>query len=208
MNNWNQARQQQKHLKAIVKKTMDDLTANTILINAFHQYYEPFIEGYDVVLKKEVTDEYMDSCKICGSLITMYYPFKAEGSGLELLKNYVNNHSAEIESDTTIINFIHSHSLLVEIINQMAKRIKDDVDINVTQFSEQDWFADFFLVGKMIPSYKEYYKSNKFRNDVVRHKMLVQCNLYNFLVKKNSLSLKPYQNSRKGMINYKSLLKI
>jgi hypothetical protein len=125
-----------------------------------------------------VTDEYLDTCKVCGGLITLYFPFRAESSGLELLKNYVNDNSAKIQSDTTIIKFIHSHTQLIEIINQMAKRIKDDVDLNVPELSEQDWFADYFLARKMIPPYKEYYKSKAFRNDVVRHKIFVQNNLY------------------------------
>ena len=90
----------------------------------------------------------------------------------------MNDNSAKIQSDTTIINFIHNHTQLIEIINQMAKRIKDDVDVNVTELSEQDWFADYFLAGKMIPPYKVYYKGSEFRNDVVRHKMFVQYNLY------------------------------
>lgn len=183
VNNWNQARQQKKHLKGIVKKVMDDLEADTLLINAFHKHYDPFIKEYDVVIKQEVTDEYLDTCRVCISLITIYSPFKAESSGLELLKNYVNNHSAEIQSDTTIINFIHSHSQIIEIVNQMAKRVKDDIDVNVTKLSNQEWFADFYTAREAIPSFREYYKSDEFRNDVVRHKMFVHNNLYNLLTR-------------------------
>lgn len=190
VNNWNQARQQKRHLKGIVKKVMNDLEADTVLINAFQKHYDPFIEGYDIVIKKEVTDEYMDTCKVCKGLVTLYSPFKAESSGLELLKGYVNDNSAEIQSDTTIINFIHSHTQLIEIINQMAKRIKDDVDLNVGKLSQQEWFADFFIARKMTPSYREFYKSKEFRNDVVRHKMFVQYNLYFMLTRYKQFIIK------------------
>ncbi len=181
VNNWNESRKEKQQLKSILGKIMEDWASDTIMANTVLNHYEPFEEAYDKVIKQELTDEYLDTCRVCRGLVTFYMPYKAESSGLDLLKRYVNSSDNTIHADTTINGLIHSYSYYIETLNQMSERIKDDVDINVLALTEKTWFADLYSKGHQIPEFRTYYKSQEFRNRVARHSIFVRGNLLRFL---------------------------
>ncbi len=177
VNNWNESRKERKHLKGILGKVINDWERDTLLINQYKKYYDPFLDAYDKVIQKAVTDEYLDTCKVCRGLIISYFPFKTQSNGVQLLKQYVNFSSSKIQSDTFIINLVQTQLGIDEVINQMATRIKNDVDNNLNVITEKEWFGDFVSQKEMPQKFKQYYKSTTFRNKTIRHKIFVKRNL-------------------------------
>lgn len=181
VNNWNEARKQNRYTKGILTKVMQDWERDTNMINQFIKHYEPFIDGYNKVINQEVTDEYLDTCKVCRGLITHYLPFKIESNGIDLLKRQVNSDVGKIQSDSFITNLVQGQIQVDETIEQMSKRIQNDVDNNVLLLTEQEWFADIFIQGRMTKEFKEFQKSNIYRNRTARHKVFVESNIILFL---------------------------
>lgn len=171
---------------------MDDWESDTIMVNKVTQHYEPFIKGYNQVIKQEVTDEYSDTCRVCTGLIISYYPVKLESSGLDLLKTHINSGSRKLQSDSTINNIIHSQTIAMETLNQMAERIKNDVDENINIFTQKSWFADLFTTRNKSTEFRKYYRSPEFRNQTVQHQIYVDFNLIATLKKYKEGIIKQY----------------
>ncbi len=176
VNNWNENRRQNKQLKGILQKVMKEWEQDTLSINSYIQHYEPYIEEYDKVIERKMTDAGLDSCKVCRGLILNYYPYKSESIGIDLLQKHITS-SNVIKNDTVIYNIIQGQKTLDETLNQMAQRITDDVDHNLLHISNKEWFGDMYTSPKITNDYRQYYKSNDFRNRTIRHKIFIYNNM-------------------------------
>lgn len=185
VNNWNELRKERIYTKGVLLKIMEDWDRDTQMINQFTKHYTPFIDGYNKVINKEVTNEYLDTCAVCKGLITNYIPFKMENNGINLLKKQVSSNTStsanNIQSDSFIVDLIQSQVQIEETIQQMSQRIRDDVDNNVFDLTQKDWFADVLVERKITDPFREYYKSPEFRNRTARHKIFVESNILMFL---------------------------
>lgn len=196
VNNWNEIRKTNKQLKSILHTVALDLKRDTASATNIIRFYDTIKKKSDLIIQKKLNRNNYKTCPECRSLVSIYQPFVIQKKGIELLKDFSNNH--QIKNDTLITNITQFYTTLQVLIEDSNAFVKDEVFKNIETFKTKDWFVDWTLGNyseEMIIFFteSEEYRKMVAANDVLagkNHKLFVE------LYKKGATSLLEKINNR------------
>jgi hypothetical protein len=170
VNNWNENRKREQHLKVILKTIKEDLTADTILASGIIRFYDTISKYSTKVMNKEYNEETIESCLMCRNLLTIYQPFTIQQKGYNMLLNFSEENWSE--TDSLLVSIRQFYNATTDIIEDSNEFVKSETLKNLDYFKTKPWFVDL-LQGRFTEEMKIYFGgSQDFRNRVAGNNIL------------------------------------
>ncbi|MDG5491595.1 DUF6090 family protein [Psychroserpens sp. SPM9] len=190
INNNNEIKASKNRLNSYLEVYHQDLVIDTTIVAATLNYIDNRKEAFHIFLSDTVEAvDYMRKPQGF-QLALSYSPFRLQEKGINLLDNYVDN--TKVEQDTLVSQILANHRLFDNQLQEINKRIGDDIDNNMLYLKENEpWIADL-LLGKMTnPNVLPYFLSDHYKARLAVHYGLVFQNLYPTLsqLKKNQTAI-------------------
>lgn len=162
VNNWNENRKREQHLKVILKTIKEDLTADTIVASGIIRFYDTISKYSTKVMNKEYNEETIESCLMCRNLLTIYQPFTIQQKGYNMLLNFSEENWSE--TDSLLVSIRQFYNATTDIIEDSNEFVKSETLKNLDYFKTKPWFVDL-LQGRFTEEMKIYFGgSQDFRN--------------------------------------------
>ncbi|MEM6700312.1 MAG: DUF6090 family protein [Bacteroidota bacterium] len=174
INNWNEARQQQKLLDNILAVVTNDLESDTLEVGIIVKRYET-LEPYFARVQDSLDREGLKACNICAGLVTSFSNFAIEERGYNLLQNFVD--ASEEKQDTVVQDIVHFYKTYQGLITIIEESIRDGVNGTLEHWRDKhDWYADF-INGQLTEEYWDYVSEDpKYKNRLAHHYLYVYKN--------------------------------
>lgn len=164
INNWNERRQQNTQLNAILKSVKEDLKTDTLMAGQIIKFYDTISKYSNKYMNKEITKSNLDSCSICTSLVSIYQPMTIQEKGYKQLQNFTDYNN--IKTDSLTISITQFYTVFDDLITNNNELIKKEVIENLDYFKKQPWFIQW-MQGKKNDTIREYFgNSLDYRNRV------------------------------------------
>lgn len=174
INNWNEARQQQRVLNNILSAVANDLEIDTMEVGLIVKRYET-LEPYFAQVQDSLDREGLKACNICAGLITSFSTFAMEERGYNLLQNFVN--ASDEKQDTVVQHIVHFYKTYQGLVSVVEESIRDGVNGTLEQWRDDyDWYSGF-INGQLTEEYWDYVSENpKYKNRLAHHYLYVYKN--------------------------------
>jgi hypothetical protein len=180
INNWNEARKNDKQLHQLLATIRQDIQSDTIEVRQILDNYELRKPVFEKVLNDSATlNDYMTQ-PFFGVLVTSYIPLTIEERGYTQLKNFHDFNGREPETIASQIT--EFYSVFLKNIGNNEKAIKEDAFNNLEYWKENmKWFADISK-GDLTTGFMDYVLEDPdYKNRVAYHQSFVYGNHIPFL---------------------------
>lgn len=179
VNHWNEERKQDKQLKVILKTVRADLVTDTLRADGIITFYDSINKYSTKIINKEYNANSIDKCLMCRSLTTLYQPFIIQDKGYNMLKNFEELETIEIDSLQN--NILQFYKTMTDMLEQSNEFIKSETLRNLDYYKNKDWFVDW-MQGRFTDEMKVYFgNSVDYRNRVAANYILASQNHANFV---------------------------
>lgn len=141
VNNWSEARKNDKELKNILSTIANDLAIDTVSAAAIVQLYDTIESNSRLIIAKKINRTNQAKFPMVRSLATVYSPFSNQTKGFEQLKKFTNKN--EVKNDTLVTSISRFYVAFNDIIEDNNTFIKKEVLENIDAFKEKPWFVDW-----------------------------------------------------------------
>lgn len=178
VNNWNETRKRLNELNSILNIVKLDLVRDTTMAAGVIKYYQENEKNSLQFINQTITEDSLQNCLPCRSLITVYRPFAIQTKGLEMIRQYSNQNN--IKNDSLVLTITQFYGTLSQLIDDSNEFVKEEVFKNIESFQTKPWYVDW-TQGKMTPAIINYYLSEDYRKRVATHNLLGSKNHLQFV---------------------------